>query len=72
MIHALRTILRRHGAELILHGHNHRLMTHYIEGPDRPVPVVGVASASAIRGTPSHRHALATPLAMVRQPCCPQ
>ncbi len=48
-------MVRRVGAELILHGHNHRLMTHYIEGPDRPVPVVGVASASAIRGTPSHR-----------------
>lgn len=48
-------MVRRVGAELVLHGHNHRLMTHYIEGPDRPVPVVGVASASAIRGTPSHR-----------------
>lgn len=48
-------VIRRVGAELILHGHNHRQMISHMEGPDRPVPVVGVASASAIRGTPGHR-----------------
>jgi 3',5'-cyclic AMP phosphodiesterase CpdA len=48
-------VIRRIGAELILHGHNHRLMISHMEGPDRPVPVVGVASASALRGTPGRR-----------------
>jgi len=48
-------IIRRIGAELILHGHNHRLMVSHMEGPDRPVPIVGVASASALRGSPEHR-----------------
>jgi hypothetical protein len=48
-------VIRRIGAELILHGHNHRLMVHHMEGPGRPVPVVGVGSASALRGTPGHR-----------------
>ncbi len=48
-------VIRRVGAELIIHGHNHRLITRHMEGADRPVPVVGVASASAIRGTPEHR-----------------
>ncbi len=48
-------VIRRIGAELILHGHNHRLMIAHMEGPDGPVPVVGVASASAVRGTPGHR-----------------
>ena len=49
------SVIRRIGAELIIHGHNHRLSVTHMEGPDRPVPVVGVASASAIRGTPGHR-----------------
>lgn len=48
-------VIRRIGAELIIHGHNHRHSVAHMEGPDRPVPVVGVASASAIRGTPEHR-----------------
>jgi 3',5'-cyclic AMP phosphodiesterase CpdA len=43
------------GAELILHGHNHRTSIAHIDGPDGPVPVVGAPSASAARGTPGHR-----------------
>ncbi len=43
------------GAELILHGHNHKASVAQIAGPKRPVPIVGVASASAIRGTLTHR-----------------
>jgi 3',5'-cyclic AMP phosphodiesterase CpdA len=35
------------GAELVLHGHNHRLQHGTLAGPDGPVPVVGVPSASA-------------------------
>ena len=34
------------GAELVLHGHNHRTTIASLAGADGPVPVVGVASAS--------------------------
>lgn len=35
------------GAELVLHGHDHRPSVGSLAGPDGPVPVVGVPSASA-------------------------
>ena len=50
-------IIKAEGAELILHGHNHRQMKAHIAGPDGAVPIYGVASASAIPGTPGHRGA---------------
>lgn len=43
---ALAGVLRRHGAELVLHGHNHRREVHRAMGPGADVPVVGVPSAS--------------------------
>ncbi len=43
---ALEHILCEKGAELVLHGHNHRSMTTYRRGPQGPFPVVGVGSAS--------------------------
>lgn len=44
-------VIREHGAELVLHGHNHRASVHHVEGPGgRPVPIVGCASASLARG----------------------
>jgi 3',5'-cyclic AMP phosphodiesterase CpdA len=42
------------GAELVLHGHNHRHSVRRLAGPDGAVPVVGVASASAVPGSPKH------------------
>jgi 3',5'-cyclic AMP phosphodiesterase CpdA len=48
----LAALIRRAGAELIVHGHNHRLCLTRMEGPKGLVPVVGVPSASAIRGPP--------------------
>ena len=48
-------VIARHGADLILHGHNHRTMVAHMTGPDGNVPVVGVGSASAVPGTPHHR-----------------
>ncbi len=45
-------MIARVGAELIVHGHNHRRAVSYIAGA---VPVVGVVSASLARGMPSHR-----------------
>jgi 3',5'-cyclic AMP phosphodiesterase CpdA len=53
----LEKLIVRHGAELIIHGHNHRLQVRHIEGGGRRVPCVGVASASAVPGTPLHRAA---------------
>jgi 3',5'-cyclic AMP phosphodiesterase CpdA len=48
-------LIRRAGAELIVHGHNHRLCLTRMEGPKGLVPAVGVPSASVIRGTPHQR-----------------
>ena len=42
-----RECIRECGAELVLHGHTHIVSHEAIEGPDGPVPVVGVPSASA-------------------------
>ncbi len=39
-------ILQKHGAELVLHGHNHDLMFQTTPGPHTPIPVYGVPSAS--------------------------
>ncbi len=50
-------IIAKHGADLVLHGHNHRHAVAWLKGPTHFVPVVGVASASAVPGTPSHRAA---------------
>ena len=44
---AFEEVIERQGAELILHGHNHKPSVAYIRGPNKTVPVVGVASASA-------------------------
>ena len=46
--HDLQQVIAEHGAELILHGHEHRLRIHDLAGPEGPVPVFGVASASML------------------------
>jgi 3',5'-cyclic AMP phosphodiesterase CpdA len=43
---ALRDVLARHGAELVLHGHDHEHALTYLDGPQRRIAVVGVPSAS--------------------------
>lgn len=53
---ALRSAIRDEGAELVLHGHRHRTFVGRIPGPERPVPVVGVRSASDI-GAKEHKRA---------------
>lgn len=47
-------LIAQHGAELVLHGHNHRFSQMETRGPDGLVPVIGVASASAVPGTAHH------------------
>lgn len=44
---AFEKVIECQGAELILHGHNHKSSVAYIHGPSKAVPVIGVASASA-------------------------
>jgi len=43
----LLALLKQHGVDLVLHGHDHVHSTIRIDGPDRAIPVVGVPSASA-------------------------
>ncbi|MFN3348099.1 metallophosphoesterase family protein [Pseudorhodoplanes sp.] len=45
-----RQVLRRHGAELVLHGHDHIHSLVMLDGPSGKIPAVGVPSASAIGG----------------------
>ncbi len=42
-----RRVVAEAGAELVLHGHTHRDSLNWIDGPDGPVPVCGVPSASS-------------------------
>jgi 3',5'-cyclic AMP phosphodiesterase CpdA len=48
-----RQVLAAKGAELVLHGHDHRRSVIWLDGPRRSIPVVGVPSASA--AAPHHR-----------------
>lgn len=43
----VRAVLAQAGAELVLHGHDHRASLGYIPSAGGPIPVVGVPSASA-------------------------
>jgi 3',5'-cyclic AMP phosphodiesterase CpdA len=52
---ALRDVLRRRGAELVLHGHDHVHALNWLDGPRGPIPALGVPSASAVRA--NNRHA---------------
>ena len=42
-----RRVLAEKGAELVLHGHDHRRSLVWLDGPQRPIPAVGAPSASA-------------------------
>jgi 3',5'-cyclic AMP phosphodiesterase CpdA len=44
-VHAL---LRKHGVELVLHGHDHVHSTVWLDGPNGRIPAIGVPSASAV------------------------
>jgi len=50
-LEALRAILTRQGADLVLHGHAHEGLVAALPGPDGlAIPVLGVPSASALGG----------------------
>jgi 3',5'-cyclic AMP phosphodiesterase CpdA len=44
----LRELLKQHGVELVLHGHDHIHSTIWIDGPDGTIPAIGVPAASAL------------------------
>jgi 3',5'-cyclic AMP phosphodiesterase CpdA len=44
----LLALLKQHGVQLILHGHDHVHSTIWIEGPNGAIPAIGVPSASAL------------------------
>ena len=51
VVTANKALIAVHGAELLLHGHDHLAMTNWLGGPDGAgVPAIGVPSASAKPG----------------------
>ncbi|MCP4903771.1 MAG: metallophosphoesterase [bacterium] len=49
---ALRGVLSRVGAELVLHGHKHRRRINRVPGPIGEVPIIGVPSTSEVGSQP--------------------
>lgn len=47
---ALRAVLARRGAEVILHGHAHKPAFGAVGGPEGPIPVLGASSVSSAHG----------------------
>jgi len=47
-------VVASHGAELVLHGHNHVHELHWLPGPNGRIPSVGVSSASGAPGRARH------------------
>ena len=47
-------VLQQHGAELVLHGHEHVVTVQWFDAPGRPVPCIGVPSASATPAGKKH------------------
>lgn len=52
---AVRDILQRAGADLVLHGHIHQTSVLTVPGRDHDIPVIGVRSSSAVGHTPHKR-----------------
>jgi len=52
---ALRQVLRRAGAELVIHGHKHRRRNAMLEGPEGEIPAIGVPSSSEVGSRPEKR-----------------
>jgi len=48
-------VLRRFGAELVLHGHEHRSLETELRGPNGPIPIHGIASGTSRSTKPGRR-----------------
>jgi len=54
--HALGAVLAEVGAEMVLHGHEHRDLLHLLPGPDgAEIPVLGIQSGTYEAGKPERR-----------------
>jgi 3',5'-cyclic AMP phosphodiesterase CpdA len=42
-----RAVLKEHGAEIVIHGHNHEHAMIWLDGPQKPIPAFCVPSASS-------------------------
>jgi 3',5'-cyclic AMP phosphodiesterase CpdA len=62
---ALLEMIASHGVELILHGHDHRHATVWLDGPRGRIPAIGVPSASAMAH--GHNHPAAYNLFSVKR-----
>ncbi len=51
---ALLAVLHRRGGELLLHGHDHVHALEWLDGPNGPIPALGVPSASAAMADGRH------------------
>ncbi len=49
---ALRQVLARSGAELVIHGHKHRRRLAMLPGPEGEIPTIGVPSSSEVGSRP--------------------
>jgi 3',5'-cyclic AMP phosphodiesterase CpdA len=52
---AVQDVLRRAGADLVLHGHTHRTSVEIVPGRNNSIPVIGVRSSSAVGHKPYKR-----------------
>ncbi|QNT77611.1 metallophosphoesterase family protein [Entomobacter blattae] len=50
------SILAQYGAELVLHGHSHKITQVMLDAPN-PIPVIGISSASHLTTNPNKRAA---------------
>lgn len=48
-------VIAEHGAELVLHGHEHRCVETFLPGPDHDVPVHGIAAGTSLSPKPLRR-----------------
>lgn len=49
-VRLFQSVVRQHGAELVVHGHTHLPTLEWIGGGRHPVPVVGVAATGQASG----------------------
>jgi 3',5'-cyclic AMP phosphodiesterase CpdA len=63
---ALAAVLQAQGAELVLHGHHHRLMQVTLAGPKGNIPILGVPSASSAPEAQVNPHATAAGYHLLR------
>jgi len=68
----LRGVLAAKGAELLLHGHDHRRALIWLDGPQRKFPALGVPSASAVTRHGDEDEAGYTVFRIDRAPQSPQ